>query len=112
VIFFPGLLERSSAIKAGLSISIPNILPPIDDPPGMFHEPFLPRRYSDQHAGVLWVNPQDNSQYVAPLIANAVSDMSKREGIGELSETKLPRTLRIDTSVPVSIAEKTRNFDV
>lgn len=35
-----------------IQMVLPNVLPGIYDPPGMFQELFLPRRYRDSHAGV------------------------------------------------------------
>lgn len=36
-----------------IQMFLPNVLPSVDYPPGMFQSLFLPRRYRDRYAGVL-----------------------------------------------------------
>ena len=50
----PGIIGKTERHQSGvIHVFIPNAFPPVNDLPRMFREFFLPRRYSDQYAGVL-----------------------------------------------------------
>jgi len=50
----PGIIDKTERHQGGvIHMFIPNALPPVNDLPRMFRELSLPRRYSDQHPGVL-----------------------------------------------------------
>lgn len=50
---FPRIIGKVECHQSEvIQMVLPNVLPGIYDPPGMFQELFLPRRYRDSHAGV------------------------------------------------------------